>query len=763
MPLFFVPNQGQSPAPVRFQARALGGAAFFTPTEVVLALPRPGGSGDPRGATLGADPGVPVKFVRVRFVGANAAPRVEGAAPLPGLVHEMAGSDRSRWRSNLPTYGAVVYRSLYEGVDLAYEQGEGQLKATYTVAPGFDPSVIRWRYEGAGAPRVDTEGNLRVGLARSPGTPPVAAPELAEHAPVAWQMLAGRRQPVEIRYAVATDGSIGFALPGGYDRTRPLTLDPTLTYSTLLGGGGDDQGYEVAVDAAGRIYVVGRTLSVDFPTTNAIDPGCGSDASCDGFSFYDAFVAKLDPSAPGAASLLFSTYLGGSANDFGLRIRTREVGPGGPQVYLTGIGRAGFPTTPNAYDPTYGGPPGGDAVLSVLSGDGSQLLYSTFLGGSGGDGSWGLDVQANGVASIAGQTFSPDFPPVAPYDAACGTDGTCDTDQSDAFVARIDPSVSGGAGLLYSTYLGGRGTDQAYAVRRDAAGRLHVAGRTPSTDFPVSASAFQEDNAVPGAPRTGGCLNYEVECDAFLSVLDPALGAGGLAYSSYLGGFGYEDGYSLAVDAAGHTQVVGSTFSSSFPATGSAFQPAFGGTNDAYLARFATSASGAASLPYATFLGGSDDDQGYGLALLGNVAHVAGFTRSTDFPTAGGPFQPTNGGSWDAFVLRLDPTVAGSAGLGYATYLGGLSTDAAYGIAVESTGAMAVTGQATSVDFPMVGAYPDQPFSGSDAFVARIDNAQTSADLLVAQTDTPDPVAPFAEVAYTVQVTNAGSVTATGV
>lgn len=561
---------------------------------------------------------------------------------------------------------------------------------------------------------------------------------------------------------------MGFSLPNGYDRTQPLTLDPTLTYSTFLGGGGDDNAYDVAVDAAGFAYVVGRTLSVDFPTGGAIDPGCGTDGFCDGFGFYDAFVTKLNTSASGAASLVFSTYLGGSANDFGLRVRTRTDLGGNVQVYVAGIARQDFPTTAGAYDSTYGGAPGADGFLSVLSGNGSQLLYSTYLGGSNGDGAWGLDVDANGVAAIAGQTFSTDFPTVGAFDTSCGSDGTCNPgplgNQSDAFVARINPAIAGAAGLLYSTYLGGSLSDQAYAVAYDSLGRLHVVGRTPSTDFPTSASARQLVNGGPGGTLDEPCFSFEVQCDAFVSVLAPGAGTSGLAYSTYLGGFGYEDAYSVAVDASGNTHVVGSTFSNDFPATANAFQPNFGGTDDAYLAKFSPGATGAASMPYATFLGGADDDQGYGLALLGTVAHVTGFTRSTDFPSAGSPFQPANGGFWDAFVVKLDPTIAGNAGLRYATYLGGLNTDATYGIAVEASGAMTVAGQSFSANFPVVNAYQNLlVFSGSDAIVARIDNAATAADLSVTQVDAPDPIAAFNEITYTVTITNNGPNTATGV
>src|SRR5262245_38510423 len=601
VPLFFVANQGQSDAAVRFQARALGGAAFFTASDMVLALPQPGSAtgsdrravpGDPRTAELGAERGVPVKFVRVRFVGASAEPRVEGTSRLPAKVQEF----QKTGSVSLPTYASIVYRDLYKGVDLQYAEDNGRLKATYTVAPGVDPSIVRWRYEGLGLPRIDAAGNLRVGLSHSAATA-FNTVELSELTPAAWQEIAGQRRAVDIRYVVAADGSVSFSLPNGYDRTQPLTLDPTLTYSTFLGGSGDDSAYDVAVDGAGFAYVVGRTLSVDFPTGGAIDPGCGTDGFCDGFSSYDVFVTKLNPAASGAASLVFSTYLGGSADDFGLRVRTRAIG-GDVQVYVAGIARAGFPTTANAYDSTYGGALGTDAFLSILSGDGSQLLYSTYLGGSNSDGAWGLDVDANGVAAIAGQTFSTDFPTVGAFDTTCGSDGRCNPDesgnQSDAFVARIDPAAAGAAALIYSTYLGGSGSDQAYAVAYDSTERLHVVGRTPSTDFPTSASARQPVNGGPGTTLSGPCFAFDVQCDAFVSVLNPRSGTAGLDYSSYLGGSGYEDAYSVAVDASGDTHVVGSTVSSDFPATANAFQPNFGGTNDAYLARVSSGASGAA-------------------------------------------------------------------------------------------------------------------------------------------------------------------------
>jgi uncharacterized repeat protein (TIGR01451 family) len=560
---------------------------------------------------------------------------------------------------------------------------------------------------------------------------------------VAWQETEGGRRPVRVGYAVSDDGSIGFALPAGYDAAQPLIIDPTLTYSSYLGGGGEDVGYAVAVDATGT-YVAGYTLSTDFPTAGPYDAGCGTDGSCDAFAFYDVFVAKMDASQTGAASLVFSTYLGGSDHDYGVRIAVDGAGAS----YVTGLARAGFPTTPNAFQQTYGGAPGADAFLAKLSADGSQLLYSTYLGGSGGDGAWGLALDGADNAYLAGQTASADFPTSAgALDGTCGTDGACNA-TSDLFLARLDPAASGAASLWFSTYLGGGGEDQAFAVARDGTGNLYVTGRTLSTDFPMA--------GVPYQGSSGG------DYDAFLVKLGP--GATSLAYATYLGGGGYDDGYSIAAGPGNTAYVVGSTSSFAFPTTATAFQTVFGGVYDAYVARLDPAAAGTASLVYATYLGGGDDDEGFGLAVDGSgVASLAGFTRSTDFPTAGGPFQPLNGGAWDAFVAKVDPSATGAASLSYATYLGGLGTDAAYGVALDPALDMHVTGQTLSSNFPAAGAFQGSYQGNSDVFVAVIDDALTAADLAVAQTDAPDPSPIGTDLTYTVTVENTGLDAAMGV
>jgi hypothetical protein len=753
LPVSFVPNAGQTDAAVRFQADTLGGTLFFTDSEVVLALPRTSASASGPAAARdllragAAERGVPVSVLRLRFEGAATRPEIAGTGRLPGRFHFFRGGDRSRWRRGLPAYAGIVYRGLFPGIDLRYEAVEGRIKGSYVVAPGADPSRIRWTYAGARSARVDAAGNLLVALATPHGgaarrdEEPAAGTVVMEEAPVAWQEVEGHRRPVEARYAVAADGSVGFALPGGYDPSHPLVLDPTLAYSTYLGGGGEDVGYGVAADATGT-YVAGYTLSTDFPTAGAVDPGCGTDGNCDAFAYYDAFVAKMDPSLSGAASLLFSTYLGGSDHDYAVRIAVDGSGA----AYVTGLARAGFPTTGNAFQPAYGGAPGADAFLAKLSADGSQLLYSTYLGGTGGDGAWGLALDGSNNAYLAGQTASADFPATpGVLDGGCGTDGACNG-ASDAFVARLDPAASGAASLVFATYLGGAADDQAFGIARDATGGLYVTGRTLSPDFPM-AGAYQASN--------GG------DYDGFVTKLDAAAAA--LVYSTYLGGSGYDDGYGIAVGPSNTAYVTGTTSSFAFPTTAGALQVFFGGLYDAYFAKVDPAAAGAASLVHSTYLGGSDDDEGFGLAVdASGVAYVAGFVRSADFPMAGGPFQPLNGGFWDGFAAKLDPAVAGAASLLYATYLGGLGTDAAYGLALDPSLDMHVAGQTLSANFPAVGAFQGGPAASSDVFVAVIDNAAASADLGVTQTDAPDPLPLGSDLAYTVIVQNGGPAAAPG-
>jgi hypothetical protein len=723
LPLSFEANQGQSDSQVKFLSRGHGFTLFLTPTEAVLSLIKPqpqaktssfaklSPSSPPDGNFSSRSspfkrkfspsappnrkfsPSIPpnikfsssfppnVKFsdsresnraiVRMRFIGANPAPRILGKKALPGKVNYLTGKNPNQWVTGVQTYAKVAYKDLYPGVDLEYYGNQGQLEYDFVVAPGADPRQVKLAFQGADHIQVNRAGEL---ILRA------MSEELRIHKPAIYQETGGVRKPVKGNYVVMGDQEVGFQV-SSYDTTRPLIIDPVLVYSTYLGGSGLDIGQGIAVDQQGRAYVTGQTSSTDFPTENALQPAIGSNL--------DAFVVQI--TADGSA-LGYATYLGGSRSSEGLG----NVADGGFSIAVDELGQASvtgftfssdFPTE-NALQPAYGG--GGDAFVAQLTADGAALRYATYLGGSGFDVGFGIAVDQQGQASLTGQTSSTDFPTENALQPASGG-GT------EAFVAQF---TDDGAALNYATYLGGSDSERGWGIAVDELGQVSVAGQTSSPDFPT-------ENALQ--PTYGG------DSDAFVAQFSPD--GSELNYATYLGGSGGDFGFGIAVDQQGQASLTGQTSSTDFP-TENALQPALSGEQDAFVAQI--TANGAA-LRYATYLGGSGNDQGFGIAVdqMGR-ASLTGFTFSTDFPTKNA-LQPALSGEQDAFVVQL--TFDGSA-LGYATYLGGSGNDQGFGIAVDQQGQAYVTGETRSSDFPTVNAL--QPaFGGSfpnDAFVTKIGN-----------------------------------------
>ena len=560
------------------------------------------------GLVLGPQPSRPeAGSLRMRFVDSNPAALVDGAAPLPGRINRLMGNDPRKWQAGLPTYSEIRYAELFPGVTLAYAGGRG-LKGTYTVAAGADPALIRWRYEG-GRARLDAEGRLQVHV----GTDEVAT--LTEDAPVAWQEVEGRRVPVAARYALADDGSIGFDL-GAYDRARPLTIDPVIVYSTYLGGLIFDMAWSVAVDPAGNAYIAGYTASSNFPTVAALQGAAGGQG--------DGFVAKFTPDG----TPVFSTYLGGSFIDYVTDIAVDAQG----NAYLTGFtGSVNFPVV-SAFQPAYAG--GWDSFVAKLRADGTALLYSSYLGGSSEENATGIAVDRTGAAYVTGNTQSANFPVKNPFQPTRKGD-------IDAYVTKVSPAGA----LAYSTFLGGEAGETGYAIAaRD--GRAVVTGDTTSFTFPTK-EAFQP----ACAPSAAVCW------DVFVTKLSAS--GTSLVYSTYLGGNDQEyidRGFAVAVGRGGDAFVTGMTGSPNFPVA-SAYQPFYGGQIDVFVTRFGPRGA----LLSSTFLGGSNSDVGYGIALDGPGAptpgvHISGLTISEDFPLVN-PMQGSLGGFEDPFVAKFTPNI----------------------------------------------------------------------------------------------------------
>lgn len=367
--------------------------------------------------------------------------------------------------------------------------------------------------------------------------------------------------------------------------------------------------------------------------------------------------------------LLYSTFLGGDNLDSGHAVAVVGIGA----AYITGMTESSdFPTSPGAFDTTSNHK---DVFVTKLNAAGSDLVYSTFLGGLGSDFGRGIAVDGTGSAYVAGKTNSSDFP------TSPSAFDTTYNDGGDAFVVKLSAS---GCSLVYSTFLGGGEDDGIWDIAVDGSRAAYVTGEAWSDDYPTTAGAF--DTTFNGG-----------NTDVFVTKLNAA--GSDLVYSTFLGGSG--GGYEgrdagIAVDGNGAAYITGWTGSDDYPTTGGAFDMTFDGSLDAFVSKLNAVGS---TLVYSTFLGGSDSDQGFAIAVDGSgEIYVTGRTESTDYPTTDGAFDVTyNGGSYDACVTKLN---ADGNALVYSTFLGGGEDESGCGIAVDRSGVAYVTGGTESSNFP---------------------------------------------------------------
>jgi len=541
LPLRFEANRGQADPQVKFLSRGSGYTFFLTSEEAVMVLrSAPAAKGDqtrPEAALARAPSREEPErqtVLRMRMVGANPAPKVDGLDALAGKNNYFLGNDPQKWRTGVPNFAKVKYAGIYPGIDLVFHGNQRQLEYDFVVAPGADPGAIQLLWKGARRLEVDSSGDLVLH---------VEGGRVVHHAPIVYQRVNGSRREISGSYVVRDRSQVGFRV-AAYDRSRPLVIDPVLSYSTYLGGADRDYGYGIAVDGSGNAYVTGWTYSPDFPTVSPLQAAKAGTR--------DVFVAKLN--AAGSA-LTYSTYLGGSDSDDGYGIAVDGAG----NAYVTGWTYSpDFPTA----SPLQAAHAGlRDAFVAKLNAAGSALTYSTYLGGSSDDYGRGIAVDGSGNAYVTGWTYSPDFPTASPLQAAkAGT--------RDAFVAKLNAA---GSALAYSTYLGGSSSDYGYGIAVDGSGNAYVTGETASTDFPT-VSPLQAANA-------GGY-------DTFVAKLNVAGSA--LTYSTYLGGSDTDWVEGIAVDGSGNVYVTGETASPDFP-TVSPLQAASAGARDAFVAKLSAS------------------------------------------------------------------------------------------------------------------------------------------------------------------------------
>ncbi|HEY2932083.1 MAG TPA: SBBP repeat-containing protein [Acidobacteriota bacterium] len=600
---------------------------------------------------------------RLTFPNGNAQSRPEGLQPLAAKTHYFLGSDARAWLTDVPSFSVVVYRNVYPGIDLVFHGKDRQLEYDFIVHAGGRPESIRLRFEGLNSRREvplrrENDGALRIQCGAS---------VFRQHAPRLSQGSGKALVQIPGRYRLVDRNSVGFEI-GSYNQAEDLVIDPVLSYSTYLGGSNRDEGRAVAVDVSGNVYVTGYTASLDFLSSAGVRYGSrigedvfvlklspagailytaylggSSDEIAFGIAadnqgnayitggtvspdfptrnpvqgyrgFEDAFVAKLSPDG---SSLVYSTFLGGTNRDQGEAIAVDSDG----NAFVTGgTYSADFPTS-SAVQKNLSGPT--DAFVARLNQSGNQILFSTYLGGSGDELASGIATDAGGNVVVAGSTFSSNFPLQNAIQGAFGG-------VADAFVSKLSPAGA----FLFSTYYGGDSTDYFRAVALDASGNIFATGETSSADFPTTPGSFQ--------PVWRGAT------DACVVKLNSSGSA--VLYSTFLGAGGNDQGFGIGVDSSGNAWIGGITSSIDFPVV-SGFQTRYGGgAEDIFIMEL--NGSGSAPL-YSTYWGGDSADYGFALAAGGAGVYVTGLTQSTNDPVLNALQATLRGGGWDALLIKI--------------------------------------------------------------------------------------------------------------
>ncbi|MBF8277658.1 MAG: hypothetical protein HW390_2731, partial [Candidatus Brocadiaceae bacterium] len=521
------------------------------------------------------------------LVGANIL-GIAGEQPAATTVNYFTGNDKSKWKTNVPTYNQMSLGEVYKGIELNLKAYGNNVEKLFCVKPGASPGLIKVQLDGSKSLRVNQEGQLEVDTELG---------QVKFTRPIAYQEIEGKRVEVECRYMIADYGlrsaegvkdldfsliphsefrnphlEYGFTV-AAYDKTKDLIIDPLLA-STFLGGSDSDIGSFLTFDVSGNVYVTGYTYSTNFPTTSG-----AYDTSFNSSYGYDVFVSKLDREL---TNLLASTYLGGSSDDYSFWLTLDTSG----NVYVTGLTiSTNFPITSGAYGTSNNGYY--DVFVSKLDSELMSLLASTYLGGSNYDVGHSLILDSSGNVYVTGNTESTNFPT---------TNGAYNTSYNggsyyfggDVFVSKLDGGLTS---LLASTYLGGSNDDYGYYLTLDISENVYVTGNTGSTDFSTTSGAY--DTSFDGYGH-----------DVFVSKLDSGLTS--LLASTYLGGLNGDSIRSLTLDINGNVYVTGFTDSRDFPTTSGAYDTSFNGGFNDYDVFVSKLDGGLKSLLASTYLGGSN-------------------------------------------------------------------------------------------------------------------------------------------------------------
>jgi Beta-propeller repeat len=689
LPLYFEANLGHAKSPAQFLARGRDCQFLVSPNESQLILRKADAASGKISSCV----------VRMQFVNANAQAQVRGDSEQPGKINYLIGNDPAQWRTGVATFAKVRVEQLYPSISLVYYGNQQQLEYDFTVAPHANPQQIAIQFAGVDKISVGPRGELILTVGKD---------EIRQPKPLLYQTVNGTREEISGGYKIVNARTVAFDI-GKYNHALPLVIDPILSYSTYFGGNVDDTAWAISLDTNGFIYVAGGTRSTQFAKWT-VPPGAFQTNFQGGAVAGDAFVAKFNNTA---TNLIYLTYLGGGADDAAYGLAVDGTG----DAYIAGAtDSANFPVKNPIYPNisgvlnTHVGFYPFDGFVAELDPNGSNLLYSTYLGGGSADAAFGIALDLSNNAYVVGITYSTNFPTTTnAFQKHIGVaNGAYQAySYANAFVAEISAS---GTNLLYSSYFGGTNFDVGERIAVDNSNFVYVTGFTASTNFP-NTNAFQQ--------YLNGSTN------AFVAKFGPS--CTNLVYSTFLGGTNSDVANSIAIDALGKAYVTGWTTSTNFPNTVD-FLPnsltnnslyGYAVTTNAFLTQITWDGTNA-SVGYSAVFGGNFTDIGEDVAVdpSGN-AFVVGTSSSTNFPTfnTSGLLSATNSGGNDVFVIAFSTDALG---LFYSACLGGLSDDFGYGIALDPVDNAYIVGQTASTNFPVLNARQTALNGAANAFLAKI-------------------------------------------
>ncbi len=601
--------------------------------------------------------------VDVNFLNANKNPTIIASDIASDYINYYTTGTTEAGVTHVRHFKKVLYQNIYPYIDVEFvlndQEKDGAFKYNFIIHPGGNPKDIRIKFDGATNASLNAEGNILIETAYG---------NIEESIPESYQMGSDNlKQKVAASYYTCQASPFTFGIStGNYDTGKMLVIDPWATY---YGSSGNDIGFGIAVDGSENIVITGLTVSTSgIATSGAYQTSIGGNE--------DAFIAKFN--AAGAQQ--WATYYGGSGNDRGYGIADDSSG----NILITGatVSTSGIATS-GAYQTSIGG--NEDAFVAKFNAAGVRQ-WATYYGGSGVDRGLGIAVDGIGNIVITGNTYSTSgIATSGAYQTSIGGIG-------EAYIAKFN--LSGVLG--WATYYGGNWSDIGYGIAIDSSGNIIITGQTSSTSGIATSGAYQTS------------IGYY---DAFIAKFNAA---GARLWATYYGGSDMDYGNGIAIDDSGNIIITGRTISTSGIATSGAYQASYGGgTNDAYIVKF--NASGVRG--WATYYGGSGDDEGFGIAIdaSGNIV-ITGQTSSTSGIATSGAYQTSKGGGYDAFIAKFNA----SGVRGWATYYGGGGDDYSYGIAVDGSGNIVITGRISSTSGIATSGAHQTSYGGgtNDAFIA---------------------------------------------